>query len=163
MLFRSLAISKNHGDHVEVRVHPTLVQESHLLASINGAYNAIHFNGDAVGNVLFYGLGAGKMPTGSAVAADVMDIARDIVANAAGRVPSLGFHYDTLTPCSITPMDDLECPFYFRLSVKDEPGVLATVADILGRQGISIESVIQKRSEERRVGKECRSRWSPYH
>ena len=139
-----LAISKNHGDHVEVRVHPTLVPESHLLASINGAYNAIHFNGDAVGNVLLYGLGAGMMPTGSAVAADVMDIARDIVAHAVNRIPSLGFHYDTLQPCAITPMDDLACPFYFRLSVKDEPGVLAAVAAILGRQGISIESVIQK-------------------
>ena len=139
-----LAISRNHGDHVEARVHPTMVPESHLLASINGAYNAIHFTGDTVGNVLFYGLGAGKIPTGSAVAADVMDIARDIKAGSVGRVPSLSYLPEEIKDIRITPMEELFCPWYFRISAKDEPGVLAAVAGILSKYGISIESVIQK-------------------
>jgi len=139
-----LAISRNHGDHVEARVHPTMVPESHLLASINGAYNAIHFTGDTVGNVLLYGPGAGKMPTGSAVAADVMDIARDITAGSVGRVPSLSYLPGEIKDITITPMEELSCPWYFRISARDEPGVLAAIAGILSLHGISIESVIQK-------------------
>ncbi|MBW2484614.1 MAG: homoserine dehydrogenase, partial [Deltaproteobacteria bacterium] len=81
-----LAISRNHGDHVEARVHPTMVPDEHLLANINGAFNAIHFKGDMVGNVVLYGLGAGMMPTGSAVVADVVDIARNILTDAVQRV-----------------------------------------------------------------------------
>ena len=139
-----LAISNNHGDHVEARVHPTMVPESHLLASINGAYNAIHFAGDTVGNVLLYGLGAGKLPTGSAVAADVVDIARNIKAGSVGRVPSLSYLPEEIRDIRITPMEELSCPWYFRISAKDEPGVLAAIAGILSKYGISIESVIQK-------------------
>ena len=139
-----LAISRNHGDHVEARVHPTMVPESHLLASINGAYNAIHFTGDTVGNVLLYGPGAGKLPTGSAVAADVVDIARDIAAGSIGRVPSLSYLPGEIKDIRITPMEELFCPWYFRMSAKDEPGVLAAIAGILSTYGISIESVIQK-------------------
>ncbi len=143
-----LAISKNHGDNVEARVHPTMVPESHLLASINGAYNAIHFTGDTVGNVLLYGLGAGKIPTGSAVAADVMDIARNIEFGAVGRVPSLSYLPEEIKDITITPMDDLACPWYFRISANDKPGVLASIAGILSQYDISIESVIQKGRQE---------------
>ena len=143
-----LAISRNHGDHVEARVHPTMVPESHLLASINGAYNAIHFTGDTVGNVLLYGPGAGKMPTGSAVAADVMDIARDIRSGSVGRVPSLSYLPGEIRDIKITPMEELSCPWYFRMSTRDEPGVLAAIAGILSSHGISIESVIQKGRQE---------------
>ncbi|MGE4561009.1 MAG: homoserine dehydrogenase [Desulfobulbus sp.] len=139
-----LAISRNHGDHVEARVHPTMVPQNHLLASINGAFNAIHFQGDTVGNVLFYGQGAGMMPTGSAVAADVVDIARDIQSGSVGRVPSLSYLPSEMRPRRITPMDELYGPYYFRLTVLDQPGVLATVAGILSKYEISIESVIQK-------------------
>ncbi len=139
-----LAISRNHGDHVEARVHPTMVPESHLLAKIDGAFNAIHFTGDMVGNVLLYGLGAGKMPTGSAVAADIMDIARDIASGSVGRVPSLSYLPEYIGERRITPMEELSCPYYFRISTRDEPGVLARIAGILGSHDISIESVIQK-------------------
>ena len=139
-----LAISRNHGDHVEARVHPTMVADSHLLAKIDGAFNAIHFTGDMVGNVLLYGLGAGKMPTGSAVAADIVDIARDIRSGSVGRVPSLSYLPENIGERRITPMDELSCPYYFRVSAKDEPGVLSTISGILSRNGISIESVIQK-------------------
>lgn len=143
-----LAISRNHGEHVEARVHPTMVPDSHLLASINGAYNAVHFTGDMVGNVLLYGQGAGKMPTGSAVAADVVDIARDIAAGSVGRVPSLSYLPENIQDRGVTPLDQVSCPYYFRITALDKPGVLAAVADVLSRYGISIESVIQKGREE---------------
>lgn len=139
-----LAISKNHGDHVEARVHPTMVPDNHMLASINGAYNGIHFKGDMVGNVLLYGMGAGKMPTGSAVAADIVDIARNIAYSSVGRVPSLSYLPERIKDCAITPMASLRCPYYFRISALDKTGVLATIAGILGKNDISIESVIQK-------------------
>lgn len=143
-----LAISRSHGDHVEARVHPTMVPDEHMLASINGAFNGIHFNGDMVGNVLLYGQGAGKMPTGSAVAADIIDIARDIASGSVNRVPSLSFLPQYITDCRITPMDRISGPYYFRMSAIDEPGVLARIAGILGENGISIESVIQKKRQE---------------
>ncbi|NLX18383.1 MAG: homoserine dehydrogenase [Desulfobulbus sp.] len=139
-----LAISRNHGDHVEARVHPTMVPQEHLLASINGAYNAIHFQGDTVGNVLLYGLGAGMIPTGSAVAADLVDIARNIACGSVGRVPALSYLPDQMQPRRITPMDELYGPYYFRCTVLDQPGVLASIAGILAKHEISIESVIQK-------------------
>jgi homoserine dehydrogenase len=139
-----LAISRNHGDHVEARVHPTMVPQDHLLASISGPYNAIHFQGDTVGNVLLYGQGAGMIPTGSAVAADVVDIARDIQSGSIGRVPSLSYLPAEMRPRRITPMDELYGPYYFRLTVLDQPGVLAAIAGILSKYEISIESVIQK-------------------
>jgi len=139
-----LAISRNHGDHVEARVHPTMVPEDHLLANINGAYNAIQFKGDMVGNVILYGLGAGMMPTGSAVVADVVDIARDIMTDAVQRVPSLSCLPGQFTTRRITPLEDLRCPYYFRITVLDKPGVLSTISGILGNHDISIESVIQK-------------------
>ena len=139
-----LAISRNHGDHVEARVHPTMVPESHLFANINGTFNAIQFNGDAVDDVLFYGHGAGKMPTGSAVASDVVDISRNILAGSINRVPPLSYLPNHFTPPTITPMKDLTCPYYFRVTVLDQPGVLSAISGILGRYGISIKSVIQK-------------------
>ena len=139
-----LAISRNHGDHVEARVHPTMIPEEHLLANINGAYNAIHFKGDMVGNVVLYGLGAGKMPTGSAVVADVVDIARDIMTDAVQRVPSLSYLPEHFSEKQITPLEDLRCPYYFRMTALDKPGVLSNIAGILGKYDISIESVIQK-------------------
>ena len=139
-----LAISRNHGEHVEARVHPTMVPQDHLLASINGAYNAIHFHGDTVGNILLYGLGAGMIPTGSAVAADLVDIARNMQAGSVGRVPSLAYLPGQMQARSITPLEALYGPYYFRCTVLDQPGVLASIAGILSKHDISIESVIQK-------------------
>jgi homoserine dehydrogenase len=143
-----LAISRNHGSHVEARVHPPMVPESHLLASINGAYNAIHFSGDMVGNVLLYGPGAGKLPTGSAVAADIVDIGRDIAAGSVGRVPSLSYLPENLSERDISSLDILSCPYYFRITAQDQPGVLSEIATILSKHDISIESVIQKGRQE---------------
>jgi homoserine dehydrogenase len=139
-----LAISRNHGKHVEGRVHPTMIPEDHLLASINGAFNGIHFTGDMVGDVLLYGQGAGMLPTGSAVVADVVDIARNILNGAVNRVPCLSFQPEHLRPVAITPIDEITGPYYFRMSVADQPGVLSTIAGILAKHVISIESVLQK-------------------
>ena len=143
-----LAISRNYGDHVEARVHPTMVPESHMLASINGAYNGVHFVGDMVEDVLLYGLGAGKMPTGSAVVADIVDIARNINYGCLNRVPCLSYLPEHIGSRRITPMAELRCPYYFRISTLDKPGVLSTISGILGRYDISLESVIQKGREQ---------------
>jgi homoserine dehydrogenase len=139
-----LAISRNHGSHVEARVHPTMVPEKSMLANISGTFNAIQITGDTVGDTLFYGHGAGMMPTGSAVAADVVDIARNIISSSINRVPPLSYLPDQFAAPSITPMGELTCPYYFRVTVLDEPGVLSAISGILGKHGISIRSVIQK-------------------
>lgn len=139
-----LAISHNHGDHVEARVHPTMVPETHMLANIHGAFNAINFTGDIVGDVLVYGQGAGMMATGSAVAADVVDIGRNILADSINRVPQLSYLPENITAPSITPMGELRCPYYFRITVVDQPGVLAQITTIFAKHEISIKSMIQK-------------------
>ncbi len=139
-----LAISRNHGTHVEARVHPTMVPSTHMLANIQGAFNAIEFIGDTVDDVLFYGPGAGMMPTGSAVAADVVDIGRNILAGSINRVPALSYLSENLEEPIITPMGDLNCPYYFRITALDKPGVLSKISGIFGQYNISIKSVIQK-------------------
>lgn len=139
-----LAISRNHGDHVEARVHPTMVPDDHMLATINGAYNGIQFQGDTVGDVLLYGQGAGMMPTGSAVAADVVDIGRNIANNCINRVPALSYMPEHITAPSITPLQQLVCPYYFRVTALDKPGVLSLITGIFGKYDISIRSMMQQ-------------------
>jgi homoserine dehydrogenase len=139
-----LAISRNHGTDVEARVHPTMVPESHMLANINGTFNAIQFTGDTVGDVLLYGHGAGMMPTGSAVAADVVDIARNVLFSSINRIPALSYLPENFTSPSIKPISELTCPYYFRVTALDQPGVLSAISGILGKYSISIKSVIQK-------------------
>ncbi|ADH85589.1 homoserine dehydrogenase [Desulfurivibrio alkaliphilus] len=146
-----LAISRNHGDSFEARVHPTMVPNQELLANIGGAFNAIQFTGDMVDDVLLYGQGAGKMPTGSAVVADIVDIARNILNGAINRVPSLSYLPENLREAVITPLASLRCPYYFRVTVQDKPGVLSAITGILGRHGISIQSVLQQGREEKGV------------
>jgi len=139
-----LAISKDHGDAIEARVHPTLIPETSLLANVNGAYNALYVTGDAVGNVMFYGLGAGQMPTGSAVVSDIVDVARNILNGAVGRVPAVGYQPAFLKERRIKPIEELVAKYYFRFSANDSPGVLSKISGILGTHGISIESAYQK-------------------
>ncbi len=139
-----LAITREQPDGIELRVHPTMVPSDHLLAQVGGAYNAFYLIGDFAGKVLMYGLGAGQRPTGSAVAADVVDIARNIVHGAQRRVDPLGIPFDRLSPLKKAPMDNLSSRYYFRFSVLDRPGVLAKISGILGDQGISIASVVQE-------------------
>lgn len=142
-----LAIARNTNGHVELRVHPTLIPERHVLASVRGAYNAVHIHGNAVGNIMLYGLGAGMMPTGSAVVADLVDLARDMTLGIGHRVPPLGFLPEHTTPMPVKPMDEVVTRYYFRFSAVDRPGVLSKISGILGANQISIAAVIQKGRE----------------
>ncbi len=129
-------------DQIEVRVHPSLVPQDFLLADVSGVFNAVHVQGDLVGNVLFYGRGAGAEPTSSAVVADVIDVAHNLNAGVANRIP---FHYAGRLP--VRPMEALETRYYVRLWVADEPGVLAKIAQVFGNHAISIASCIQKETD----------------
>jgi homoserine dehydrogenase len=139
-----LAISKNMGNAVQARVHPTMIPCDNLLASVNGNLNAISVTADAVGDILLYGYGAGMMPTASAVVADIVDLARNLLTGSAGRIPLLAWQADQIRPMTVLPIDDIETFYYFRFSALDQPGVLSTIAGVLGRHDISIKSVHQK-------------------
>ncbi|MHB1460046.1 MAG: homoserine dehydrogenase [Armatimonadota bacterium] len=122
-----------------IRVHPVMLHETHPLASVRGVSNAIMVNGDAVGDVMFFGPGAGSMPTGSVVAGDVVDIARNMVKNANGRVGCTCFEHR-----DVTPMDEVVSSHYLRMRVIDRPNVLAQVAGVLGANDISVRTVVQR-------------------
>jgi len=141
-----LAIAKSDGDQVELRVHPTMLQKTQMLAKVDGVYNALYVEGDAVGATMYYGRGAGDRPTGSAVLADIVDIARNIRSGAVNRVTSFGRPVNE--PLPIKKMNDVCSCYYFRFSVHDKPGVLSKIAGVLGNHDISIESVIQKGRKE---------------
>lgn len=128
----------------EGRVHPCLVEEKEMLASVNGAFNAVSLTGNFVGPTVFYGQGAGAHPTASAVVSDLIEAARSISNNADNRVFPLGVSAEHLKQYKLLPMDDVVTEYYLRFTVYDEPGVLATISGILGDQNISIRSVIQK-------------------
>ena len=140
-----LAIAKSSDGGVEARVHPTMVPDAHPIAQVGGVYNAIEIVGDAVGDLMLYGKGAGEMPTASAVVSDIMDISRDIGASGESRSPSL-LPGDGAEG-SIKPIETISSLYYLRFMVADQPGVLSQISGILGRHNISIESVIQKRRE----------------
>jgi homoserine dehydrogenase len=137
-----LAIAKASGGGVEVRVHPTMIPAASPLAAVAGVFNAIFLTGDAVGDLMFYGRGAGQMPTASAVWSDVLEIARRV----AHGIPSLALDLPSAgtPPTSLTPMDAIRCCYYLRVMAHDRPGVLSRVAGILGDNDISIANVIQK-------------------
>ncbi|MCD5390399.1 homoserine dehydrogenase [candidate division NPL-UPA2 bacterium] len=140
-----LAIAKEVGDEeIEVRVHPTLLPQDHLLSSVSGIFNACYLRGDCIGEMLVYGQGAGQMPTASAVAADVVDLARNLLSGSPGRVPVIRYSSSK----RIRPMEESQSRYYFRFSVVDQPGVLAEISGILGQNDISIASVIQKERKE---------------
>ena len=144
---KPLALAKRVGRELDVRVHPTLLAKSHLLANVNGVYNAVYVHGDLVGTQLFYGRGAGQGPAASAVLSDIADVARNVVAGTSQRIPlNVGAH----TPLKLRRIDDVETRYYLRFLVIDRPGVLARIAGVLGRHQISIASVHQK---ERRAAK----------
>lgn len=139
-----LAISKIQDNKVEARVHPTMLPLKNLLASISGTVNAITITGDAVGDILLYGHGAGMMPTASAVVSDIVDIARNILSGTVRRVPPLSYQRDSIRRIPVLPIDDLLTHYYFRFAALDRPGVLSTISGILGKYDISLQSVHQK-------------------
>ena len=135
-----LAIAKDNVDNgIEVRVHPAFISNKHPLSSVNDVFNAIYINGNAVGEAMFYGRGAGSLPTASAVVADVIDVARNIVHDMSGRILCTCFEDK-----KIASIDESISSYYIRLLVKDEPGVLALIAGAFGDQKVSLGSVIQK-------------------
>lgn len=136
-----LAIAKESEGEIELRVHPTMLPKEYLISKVDGPFNAIYVEGDATGSTLYYGRGAGSVPTGSAVVSDIVDIARNIQKNAIGRVPTIPkISRDT----RIKKIDDVISKYYFRFSALDRPGVLSKISGILGNYNISIASVIQK-------------------
>ncbi len=139
-----LAISKNNGDSVDARVHPAMISDSNLLSNVNGSLNAVAVTGDAAGDIVLYGHGAGMMPTASAVISDLADIARNRLSGIKNRIPPLSFQPDHIKTLPIMPIDEISTHYYCRFSAVDSPGVLSKISGILGQYGISIKSVHQK-------------------
>jgi len=139
-----LAIARQHEEMIEARIHPTMVPFHHLLANVNGNYNAFHIIGDASDSVFLSGQGAGMMPTASAVISDVIDISRDILKGVSWRVPARSFQEAAIQDINLMPIEDLMTHYYFRFSALDRPGVLSKIAGILAEGNISIATVIQK-------------------
>ena len=143
-----LGITKRRSQGFELRVHPTLIPAKRLIANVEGAMNAVLVQGDAVGSTLYYGKGAGAEPTASAVIADLVDVTRMETADPENRVPHLAFQPDAVTDLPILPMSEVECGYYLRMRVEDQPGVLADITRILADQQISIDAMIQREPEE---------------
>ncbi len=143
-----LGIAKRRERGIELRVHPTLIPERRLIANVEGVMNAILVKGDAVGQTMYYGAGAGAEPTGSAVVADLVDVARMLTADPGHRVPHLAFQPDRLSKIPILPMGEVETAYYLRMRVQDKPGVLADITRILADRGISIDAMVQKEPHE---------------
>ncbi len=143
-----LGIARRRADGVELRVHPTLIPHSHLLANVEGPFNAILVESDAAGQSLYYGRGAGGDPTASAVVADLVDVARTMTADPSNRVPHLAFQPDAMSALPLLPMAEVESAYYLRIHAHNRPGVLAQVATMLAEYGISIEALVQKETPE---------------
>lgn len=138
-----LAIAKDHGDGIEARVHPTMIPAGDPLAGVGGAFNAVCLHGDALGRTMYYGQGAGMMPTATAVVADILDVARDRLRGGP-RLPPLGYPVAHQRAARVRPIGEVQSEFYLRVAARDEPGVLGRIASLLGRHGISIASVVQR-------------------
>jgi len=139
-VIKLLAIAKDEGKKLEVRVHPTMIRKSHPLAAVSGPFNAVFVEGDSVGEVMFFGQGAGSLPTASAVVSDVMEVAKNINQDVTGRRMVCTCYYDK----DISPMTEVTSSYYLRMKVMDKPGVLAKIAKIFGDKKVSVKSVIQK-------------------
>jgi homoserine dehydrogenase len=139
-----LAIAIRRDLDIEVRLHPTMIPFDHLLANVNGNFNAFHIIGDAADSIFLYGQGAGMMPTASAVISDVVDISRDILKGISGRVPPRVRNEESIEAIRLLPFDQILTNYYFRFSAVDRPGVLSRISGILGANDISIATVIQK-------------------
>jgi len=139
-----LAIARQHDEIIEARIHPTMVPFHHLLANVNGNYNAFHIIGDASDSVFLSGQGAGMMPTASAVVSDIIDISRDILKGVSWRIPARSFQEEAINDIALMSVDEIMTHYYFRFSALDRPGVLSKIAGILAEENISIATVMQK-------------------
>ncbi|MCU7891217.1 MAG: homoserine dehydrogenase [Candidatus Thiodiazotropha sp. (ex Ustalcina ferruginea)] len=145
---KHLGITRKTASGIEMRVHPTMIPHRRLIANVDGVMNAVLVKGDAVGQTLYYGAGAGSEPTASAVLADVVDVVRTLTTDPENRVPHLAFQPDELADLAILPIEEVETAFYLRMQVVDKPGVVARIASILADSGISIEAIQQKEPME---------------
>jgi homoserine dehydrogenase len=137
-----LAIAKYQEDGIEIRVHPAILPKTHPLASVSGVYNAIYIVGDAVGETMFYGRGAGSLPTGSAIVADIIQVVRNVET-----ASTSGINCTCYKELPIKNPQNFNSAFYIRLQVKDEPRVLATLALLFAEANISFASIIQKQKK----------------
>ena len=142
-VIKLLAVGRNTEEGIDVRVHPVFLPKTHPLASVNGVFNAIFVRGNVLGDAMFYGRGAGSLPTASAVVADIIEIARDIVSGTTGRMK-----YKVGERKKLCPVEKTKSSYYLRLVVADESGVLGEIATTFGRAGVSLKSVIQARWTE---------------
>lgn len=138
-----LAIAKKHENDIEVRVHPTMIPERYILSKVENVFNAIYLVSDKLDRTIHYGRGAGGLPTGSAVAGDIISIARDIICGCQRRVPVLGFTKEYRSYFPVKNIDDIRSSFYLRFMALDKPGVLSKIAGVLGKYNISISAAIQ--------------------
>ena len=145
---KHLGIARRVLNGLDLRVHPCLVRDDHLLSSVSGVMNAIVINGNAVGETLLYGAGAGALPTASAVIADLVDVVRTLTSDPGNRVPHLAFQPGTLAAPGIVALSEIVCAHYLRLTVRDRPGVLADITRILGDYQVSIEAIRQQGSAD---------------
>ena len=134
-----LGVARNTEDGIEVRVHPMLIPSDHPMAGVNDVFNAVFVHGDAVDDAMFYGRGAGEMPTASAVMGDIIDVARNIQYHCCGRI-----HCTCYKNLPIKKIEDIVSKYFMRMVVEDKPGVLSKIADNLGRNNVSIAQVVQK-------------------
>ncbi|MCY4360732.1 MAG: homoserine dehydrogenase [Gammaproteobacteria bacterium] len=144
---KHLGIARRVDAGIELRVHPTLIPARRLIANVDGVMNAVLVQGDAVGPTLYYGAGAGSLPTASSVVADVIDVVRALTTDPENRVPHLAFQPDSMSDLAVLDMADVSTAYYLRMQAVDRPGVLSAVTTILGNLGISIEAIIQKEPE----------------
>jgi homoserine dehydrogenase len=143
-----LAIAKKYEDDIDVRVHPTIIPDRYILSKVEDVFNAIYLVSDKVDRTIHYGRGAGSLPTGSAVAGDIIGIARDLVAGCSKRTPVLGFVNEYRSYYPVRNINDIKSSFYLRFTAVDKPGVMSSIAGVLGKYNISISSAIQSVDKE---------------
>ncbi len=139
-----LAVAKQRKKGIELRVHPTMVPRNSMVAAVEGVFNSVFVEGDFADTTMFYGRGAGERPTASAVVSDIIDVARNLKVGVQRRVEPLSYLPEHTQALPVRAMDDLKGEYYLRFSVEDRPGVLAGIADILGRNDISIQHIRQE-------------------
>ena len=142
-VIKLLGVARNTETGIEAGVYPVMLNKDHPLASVRNSFNAVFIHGDAVDDAMFYGRGAGEMPTASAVAGDVIDVARDIAYGCTGRISCTCYRQ-----LPVKPFGEVENKFFIRMQVQNRPGVLAQIARVFGEHEVSIARVVQKHVHE---------------
>lgn len=141
-VIKLLGIAREEDQKIEARVHPVLISQSHPLASVNDSFNAVFVLGDAVGETMFFGRGAGQLPTASSVVGDIVEVINNIRTSCTGRMSCTCYEHK-----QIKPISDIRSMYYLRLHIVDRPGVLASIAGVFGNHGVSLASVVQNNAK----------------